>query len=160
MPTPRKLPEIWELREMIRRGMTYQEIGDGCGASRQAVHLALAAAGATRSRISYREFLPWSLTPEDGNAFEAKMLKLFARSRLGLPLTPQAARRLDAFCTRCDELDVVVDYRPDHPQGPFVYVPRRPSDVGYARRPGGAVDVPRQPTRVRSPASRRARTRV
>ena len=91
---------------------------------------------ASRTRNSYRQYIPWTIAVEHENHYARRCLRFWAMEQSGKPLRDHEAQMLRKFKEKLDERDLVVQYDPRHPKGPFIYVPRRAGiDTGYVRNP-------------------------
>lgn len=130
-----KLPGTDELARLVHeQGLTYREIGERYGCTRQAVYWALTAAGQRSPRSpehSYREWIPWhGIAVEHNNDLLLKRLRLYARKQLGYQLTPTQIGILDQWLAYMRHHDAIVVY--DRTMG-FRLAPRRPGETGMAR---------------------------
>ena len=142
----RVLPNKTELRRMRRQGMTQQQIADevfertGYRVTRNAVTMALARAGLSGDVRRYDDLIPWKVRETHQAHYSLAMLRLEARRRRGLELTPASEKRLDSWLHRLEtgteEVPgpLVVTYVYDSPEG-FYHVPRTKKDKDIIRRP-------------------------
>lgn len=138
MARPRTLPEENSELERLLRRHTMQDIADMYDVTVQAVSKAVKDRKIPyESRISYKQYIPWRIkTEHSGTHYLHRMLQLYARDSSGKPLTVKHQQMLRRFKDRCEELDAVVQYDPDHEKGPWLLVPRREGiDTGYVRNP-------------------------
>lgn len=125
MPAPRLLPSDSELRHLVERGLTHQQIADwvlehlGQKVSRSSVSVALSRAGLSKEAMRYRDELPWRVKAEHLTEYPARMLRLLGRRRADIELTPDEDSRLDAWLEALEESDWVVAYSPE---AGFLYV--------------------------------------
>lgn len=141
MPAPRILPDDAELIQMVKRGMTQQEIADetfkrtGVRVTRAAVSAALMRAGQLPRRPRYPELLPWRVKAKHDGHYALKMLRVEARLREGKPITERERKRLEAWKETLVTNKAVVHYDPDTDEG-FYYVLARPGvDKDLIRTP-------------------------
>jgi hypothetical protein len=119
MAAPRLLPPISELKQLVRRGYTHQQIVDhvlettGVVVSRSSVSAALSRAGLSKEASRYKDELPWRVKGEHLTQYPARMLRLLGRRRAGTDLADVEADRLDAWLEALDEKGLVVAYCPD-----------------------------------------------
>lgn len=145
MPAPRILPDDAELIQMVKRGMTQQEIADeafkrtGVRVTRAAVSAALLRAGQPTQRPRYPELLPWRVKAKHDGHYALKMLRVEGRVRDGKPVTDRELKRLEAWKETLRANKAVVHYDPDTDEG-FYYVHARPGvDKDLIRVPGAAA---------------------
>lgn len=86
--------------------------------------------------------LPWAIKPEHRYDYSANMLRLEARLRAGLDVSPGLMSRLEGWKKGLERDHVVVDYDPD--KG-WLRVKRRKSDADLIRKPRRATTL--QPNR-------------
>ena len=84
------------------------------------------------------ELIPWAVKPEHAHHHSVHMLRIEARRRAGLPLTPRQEETLEGFLRTLEDEDAVVHYDPDTEQGFF----------RVSRRPGIDADLVRAPSKV------------
>ena len=125
MPAPRQLPDPDEIRRMLERGKTQQQIADEYGTTKQAVSYHVRGRNLRPAPPRYDAYVPWQLRPEHRNSHTIHMLRAYARRTNGLELNPVEAKRLEGFIRRLEKLDAVVDYAPDDYEAGFALVPRR-----------------------------------
>ncbi|MGW5773096.1 hypothetical protein ACWEVY_28585 [Streptomyces longwoodensis] len=132
-----KLPENPELLKLYRNGASDKEIAEQFGATVQAVNLRLAALGIRRApfRTQAKEILEaaWPSAETRRTEFvhlnRARDLYAFLRRQLGdSGLSATQLKAAERFERMIRENDSVLDLQPDNPEGPWVLVPRRPSD--------------------------------
>jgi hypothetical protein len=150
MARPRKLPEDRELRKLLRSGLTYAEIGERFGVTAQAVSDLANRGGLNIAprRVSLKEYIPWRVPTEHHDNYLRRMLGLYGRQRTGGVLSAKQAGQLKLFMETMDAAfdgkGGVVQYDPEHPEGPFIVVPRRPRvDKHYVRKPDPAPKAKR-----------------
>lgn len=89
-----------------------------------------------RAKARYADLLPWTVRPEHGNLYQAKMLRTEGRLRAGETLPESLATQHAAWRQRLDESDAVVHYDPETAEG-FWLIPRREGiDRDLIRDPG------------------------
>ncbi|CAB4153192.1 hypothetical protein UFOVP609_51 [uncultured Caudovirales phage] len=127
MAAPRLLPPIQELKKLVDKGMTHQEIANhifdmsGFKVSRSAVSAALSRAGLTDISPRYQEEIPWRVSVKHLTQYPARMLRLLGRRNTGrLPEASEESRRLESWLDALHEQGLVVAYCPDGPG--FIYV--------------------------------------
>lgn len=131
----RKLPDVDELVRLVNdEDLTYEEIAQRYGCTRQAVYFAMTGAGQRSPRSpehSYREWIPWQgIKVEHNNDLLIKRLRLHARRELGYRLTSAQTATLDQWLAYMREHGAIVVY--DRAVG-FRLAPRRPGETGMAR---------------------------
>lgn len=137
---PERRIDYAEAGQMLRRGMTQQEVADRYGVSQGAVSAAIAR-GVIKD-IAYdrtatdETAIPWHpVRPEHRNLHLARMLRAAARRRRGESSAPVVEAQLDKFLQSAEQADFVVHYDPDTERGWF-RVPRRVGiDTGLIRNP-------------------------
>ena len=133
MPAQRLLPSDSKLKELART-MTHQQIADwtyqhmGNKVARATVSSAFTRMGAT-DRVRYDDVIPWRVKQEHDGHYALIMLRYYARARHGKSLNDDAVARLASWLMKMRNLNCVVTYVPDSPDG-FYYVPRIASDKG------------------------------
>lgn len=103
--------------------------------SRASVSAALARAGYSKPGVRYAMALPWKVKPEHANNYPARMLRLYAKGRMGAQLTEEDGKRLNSWLDTLDTQDAIVAYGPEVG---FLYVPADEVDDrpdGYPIRP-------------------------
>lgn len=89
-----------------------------------------------RARARYADLLPWTVRPEHGNLFMAKMLRTEGQLRAGKELAESTAAQHAAWRRRLEEADAVVHYDGETAEGWWL-VPRREGiDKDLIREPG------------------------
>lgn len=129
----RKLPDVKVLvKHLEEEGMTYAQVAELYGSSKQAVSAALDRANVDlgRAQRSYRDHIPWRVKVEHNSHLLVKMLRLHARSQLGLPIQPADLAKHDQWLQYMKLHDAVVVYHPDHG---FGLDERRPGDSDLTR---------------------------
>lgn len=141
MVAKRLVPGPDELRTLLDKGMTHQEVADSVGVTRAAISSAARRYGFERTWPRYSELIPWHVKTEHGTHYALRMLRVEARLRRGWPLATdddQAAdlgERLDSWKQKLRDEDLVVHYQDNTDEG-FYYVPRRPGiDTDLIRVP-------------------------
>lgn len=142
----RILPPTSELRQMVDRGMTHQQIADevsrrtGYSVSRSTVSAALFRAGEASTAKKYVDELPWTIKEEHQTHYAARMLRLLGRRRKGIANSAESDQRLDSWLLQLKRAGAVVVYYPDTEQG-FFYVNGEPDipDVPVSRDPEAAA---------------------
>jgi len=127
MAAPRLLPPVQDLKKLVEKGMTHQEIAEhlnrakGIKVSRSAISAALSRAGLTeREGHRYRDEIPWRVKTHHLTQYPARMLRLLGRFNQGMLLSSEEENRLDAWLASLGENNAVVAYCPDGPG--FIYV--------------------------------------
>ena len=127
MAAPRLLPPVQDLKKMVAKGMTHQQIAEhlkqseGIKVSRSAISAALSRAGLTeRDGHRFKDEIPWRVKTLHLTQYPARMLRLLGRHNQGMILTSEEANRLDAWLASLDEHNAVVAYCPEGPG--FIYV--------------------------------------
>ncbi len=129
-----------EAEQMLRSGATQQEVADHFGVTQPAVNRAI-----WRGRIKDISYdratadttaIPWHpIRPAHRSRYLPRMLRAAARRARGEQNSPVIAAQLTNFLEQAEQLDFVVHYDPDTPEG-FYRVPRRPGiDTGLVRDP-------------------------
>lgn len=129
----RKLPPDAVVVDLVcRHGHSTSEIAREYGASRQAVSQCLrrASVRAPGEAISYGRLIPWRVRVQHNMDKPIRMLRLWARREMGLPLTPRYTAELDQWLAFLRDTDQVLCY--DRDEG-FYYDLREPEDEGIAR---------------------------
>lgn len=141
MPTPRKLPDTTTLVRLRRNGWTLDRIAEEYGATRTGVWKALERAGKTNPMPTYRDVIPWRISPEHQDTGIMVRIRALVRQRQGVPLPEGEERRLKEWLQGMNEMGVVLNYHPEAPanaastKGGFYYVPREPGDEWIFRKP-------------------------
>ncbi len=138
----RILPPTSELRQMVDRGMTHQEIANevsrrtGYPVSRSTVSAALFRAGEASVAKKYVDELPWTIRESHQTHYAARMLRLLGRRRKGIANSAESDQRLDSWLHQLQRAGAVVVYYPDTEEG-FFYVKGSPDipDVPVCREP-------------------------
>jgi transposase-like protein len=131
----RKLPPDEVVARLVKdEGLTYEQVAERYGCTRQAVYQAMTAIGERSPRgpaVSYREWIPWSgIKVEHNNDLLVRRLRLYARRQLGHPLPPAQSALLDQWLAYMREHNAIVVY--DRAVG-FRLAPRRKGETGLAR---------------------------
>lgn len=136
MTRPRTLPENNAELERLLRRHTQQEIADMYGVTNQAVSKAVRDRNLNAPRrVSYKEWIPWTIKVEHSDSYPHRMLRLYAMAESGKDLNPKQQGMLAKFKLNMGD-DLVVQYDPGHEKGPWLVVKRREGiDTGYARKP-------------------------
>lgn len=133
-------PGKTELERYLRRGMTQAQIvaawedKTGVRVSRSTIGMAIKRYGlhSATERPRHAELLPWHVRDEHRNHIEARMLRLEARRRKGLPLTEGDLHWVNEWREKLEERNAVVAYDPDWPEG-FFWTDRLPTDTDIIR---------------------------
>lgn len=134
MAAPRKLPPDYMLAQMVRHGMTHQQIADevekiiGEPVSRSSVSAALSRAGISRAYLNYKDVVPWTVRPQHQATYPIKMLRLLGRRRQDFPLTDEQTGRLDSWLQTVEEGNLVVAYAPHTISGTIYVGPDEDAD--------------------------------
>ncbi|MFF9653070.1 hypothetical protein [Streptomyces sp. NPDC014622] len=132
-----KLPENPDLLKLYRNGYSDKEISEMFGVTVQAVNLRLSALGIKRApfRTSAKEILEaaWPSAETRRTEFvhlnRARDLYAFLRRQLGdTGLTKTQLAAAARFERLIRTKTAVLDLQPDAPDGPWVLIPRSPSD--------------------------------
>lgn len=135
MAPPRVIPPGHELKRMVDRGMTHQEIADhvfratGTRVTRGAVSAAISRANLSKPANRYEECLPWTVKVEHAKHYAARMLRLLGRRLSAVDLSPEDAKRLDSWLATLKTNHAVVAYAPETAEG-FFYVNADEGDSG------------------------------
>lgn len=139
-------PREHELRLMVERGLTQQQICDeweketGLRVARSTISTAMARWNIepANRRENYDDLLPWHVDPDHQMAVEARMLRLEARRRRGKPLNDREQRHLTYWLEDLNANDAVVTY--DEQRG-FRLIKRQPEHTDI-------IDPPKTAKRV------------
>jgi len=135
-------PGKTELERYIRKGMTQAQIVEaweeetGVRVSRSTIGMAIKRYGlhSAKPRPRHEDLLPWHVKDEHRNHTEARMLRLEARRRKGLPLSEADLKWVNGWRQQLLEKNAVVYYDPDLPEG-FVWITRtNETDIVRAER--------------------------
>ena len=143
MGARRILPSDSQLKRMVDRGMTHQEIADkvsedtGERVNRSSVSAALSRAGLT-DRVRYDEVIPFQVRAVHNYHYALTMLRVHARLEAGLEVPEDQVDRYESWKAKLEENNGVVAYVPDTEDG-FHYVRREPED-------GDSLTTLRQPS--------------
>ena len=85
------------------------------------------------------QLIPWEVKTEHRHNYHLTMLRVEARKRAGLELRPTDVKRLKSWLDELSELNAVVLYDADTPDG-FYLVPRKAGDGDLIREPGRASE--------------------
>jgi hypothetical protein len=147
-----KLPDNPELLKLYRNGFSDKEIAVQFDVTVQAVNLRLQQMGIKRApfRAVAKEILEaaWPSTETRRGEFihlnRARDLYAFLRRQLGDPaLTRNQRTAAERFDRLIRSQDVVMDLQPDAPGGPWVLLPRKPSDGRMVIRWPEGRDLPK-----------------
>lgn len=127
-----------DLERMLRRGLTQHQIVDaweketGVRVSRSTIGMAIKRYGLQSSteRPRHDDLLPWHVVGEHRNHLEARMLRLEARRRKGLPLSEADLQWVNNWRAELEAKNAVVGY---DPAVGFVWLPREPTDSDIIR---------------------------
>lgn len=121
------LPHTTELKKMLERGMTHQEIADaisrttGYTVKRSTVSAAIHRAGLSERNKKYTEEIPWTVREEHLTHYAARMLRALGRRRAGIQNSEEMDRRLNGWLAQLRREHAVVLYVPETTEG-FFYV--------------------------------------
>lgn len=91
--------------------------------------------GLTARLVRNDDLIPWAIEEKHRWAYPVAVLRMEARQRAGVELTPTDAGRLAAWKAQLAAGDLVVHYDPETEEG-WHYVPRRPGvDLDLIRVP-------------------------
>lgn len=113
--------------------LTFTAYAARFGVSRQAVKKALDVAEIELNRPSpytLKQFVPWRVKVAHEQHLHVRMLRIYAREKLGLPLPRERLRAYREWRQDMDELGLVVTYSPE---AGFGVDERRPGDERYWR---------------------------
>ena len=138
----RIVPDKTQMEAYLRAGLSQAQIArqyeedTGIRVSRAAIGMAINRYGLSSNKPSFRyeDLLPWHLKPEHTMHTEARLLRLEARRRRGLPLSETDLKWLDSWLKEMREQNAVVTYNPDTEDG-FFWVERTAEDNDIIRRP-------------------------
>jgi uncharacterized protein (DUF2384 family) len=137
------VPGPAELKNMLDRGMTHQEIADevhrrtGHSVTRNAITMAIKRGGVEHRGIDrYEDLIPWRVRDVHSRHYALAILRLEARRRRDKRLSPEEEKRLASWLAKLMRKDLVVYYEPDSTDG-FYLIPRRTSDSDIIRQPEG-----------------------
>lgn len=86
-------------------------------------------------RISYKEYIPWRVKAEHANTYIHMMLRLYARDKMALGMSPKERTQLTEFLAELTANNWVVNYDPSIVP-PWHTTNRRPDiDKGIIREP-------------------------
>jgi hypothetical protein len=138
---PAKVLSDNEVDQLVRQGRTPAQIADyyhdhhHVDVTPEAVEMNLRRRGVeVQWRMRHEDLIPWIIAEEHKDRYAPRMLRNLGRRRAGERLRASEAKKLDAWLSRLEREQVVVDYRRDEAE-PWVYVPRRADDDEYVRRP-------------------------
>lgn len=125
----RALPDDEELKRLrFAEGMSYAQIGELYGVTREAVSQAFARRKlAPPQRKKYVEYIPWTVKEAHQFDVQNRILRLFARRDMGEELAPTDEKRLDNFLREMNKRDLVITY---DREGGWGYARRVPEDEG------------------------------
>jgi hypothetical protein len=132
-----KLPENPELLKLYRNGLSDKEIAERFDVTVQAVNKRLDAMGIKRQPFSTQVRIileaAWPAKETQRSKFigrnRARDLYAFLRRQLGdKGLTPNQLAQAERFERVLREENAVLDFQPDQPEEPWVFVPRTPQD--------------------------------
>jgi hypothetical protein len=137
----RKVPDCDQLKRLVSRGLTQQEIADwtrenlGERVTRSAIGQALRRCGieSAHPRPRYEREVPWDLPMELQAHPVVRQLRLLGRENRGEPITDEERRRLGRLKAWLDEKGASVHYDADHSEK-ILFVPRRDGET-YVRAP-------------------------
>lgn len=135
-----KIVNEQEVIRWFEEGRTYQWMSDEY-LRRYNLEMSPSAWGNFRARrgLSRRitrddDLIPWHVKYEHRWDYNLAMLRVEARRRAGHSLRESDASKLESWRRKLDDLNAVVHYDPDTPEG-FFYVPRERGDTDIIRRP-------------------------
>lgn len=136
------VPDKTKLKSYLNKGMTQKQIVEqweadsGIRVSRSAIAMAINRYGleSAKPRARYEDMLPWRVIEEHRMATEARLLRMEARRRRGLPLDQEQLTWLTHWREELDKANAVVTYDPNTVEG-FFWVHREPTDDDIIRRP-------------------------
>lgn len=134
MPT-RILPPARELAERLEKdhNLTFTALAEEFGVSRQAIRKAIEKAHIELDRPkphSLKQFVPWRVKVIHEQDLHVRMLRLYAREKLGLPIPKDRQKKYREWRADMDLLDLVVTYSPETG---FALDDRRDGDERYWR---------------------------
>lgn len=140
MPAPSKIVDEAEVVRWIQAGWTYREIRDAYR-TKYNIETSLSMWSMFRRRKGLdrrinrnSELIPWETRPEHRNNYNLAMLRVEARIREGLDVRDVDRKRHESWLRELMDLNAVVHYDPDTPDG-FSLVPRLEGDDDLIRRP-------------------------
>lgn len=141
-------PNKQALEKYLRDGLTQQQIADawerdsGFRVGRTTIAMAIARHGleSAHPRPRYEETIPWRVATQHLNRYDARMLRLEGRRRLGGALDRDDQTRLSAWLNELTEKGAVVAYDPLTPEG-FFWLEREPHHDDIIDRPAHHPDT-------------------
>jgi hypothetical protein len=141
---PGKLPDADILRPLVEAGEGVKEIAARYSVTHEAVRRALARHGLTphHTRISHRQYMPWTLSSRDTHNYLAQRLRDYSSVRQGKRISARASATLREW-QRFMEGDnsygvqLSVNYDRRDPEG-FWLEPKQDGDGDYIHPPAGA----------------------
>lgn len=137
----RKLPDRTTLRRLRAEGWTQRRIAETYETTESAVWKALKVAGYTEAVPTYKDILPWDVTPEHKTVAIMERFRAIVKQKKGTKLRPEEEARLVAWLDELKAAGLVVNYHKDAPpnsassKGGFFYVPKTEQDDWIIRRP-------------------------
>lgn len=132
MPRPRDLPPDDDLKKLLEKGLTHQQIADAYGVTQQAVSGHVRLNNLAPAPPRYPAAVPWFVKAEHRGQYALRMLRLYGKRESGKPLKPGQAAMLERYEKRLAGLNDVVDYAEDIG---FYLTPRRKTDKGLIHEP-------------------------
>lgn len=126
----------------MERKLTQQQIVDewekdsGVRVSRSAIAMAIKRYDleSSKPRARFEDLLPWRVSAEHRMEYDARMLRLEARRRRGMPMTDEEEGLLTSWLKRVKEQGAVITYAPETHRG-FWWLERQESDGDSLIRP-------------------------
>lgn len=149
----RTIPDLSELEQWLRSGLTPQECADryharGDRVTAGAIRVARHRHNWGRSTMDHTALIPWKIQPAHRRSYEHRMLELESQRRQGKKLSPKWEQQLDRWLRYLDEDGAVIDYTPE---AGWVRVHRRPGvDVDIISMPN--LDDEREVSHLRENA--------
>jgi hypothetical protein len=130
-------PSEVELRQLLREGLTEQEIADKYAMTRGAISYYKRKYNIPKTRtlgVGHKDVLPWTIYGRDHFDGTVRLIRIWSKLQKGEPVARQSdALRAQEFVHWLVEKDLVVDYRPglresdpETYKSNFVFTPRDP----------------------------------
>ncbi|QAY71708.1 hypothetical protein ET471_02775 [Xylanimonas protaetiae] len=143
MAAPTKIVDEREVIRWIEEGRTYRWIQEEYR-RKYGIETGLAMWSNVRLRRGLEpriarddQLIPWEVALQHRSNYNLAMLRVEARRRAGLDLRETDQRRLDSWLRHVAEVNAVVLYDPQTPDG-FSLVPRETGDDDLIRQPTDA----------------------
>lgn len=133
MPAPSKIQDETEVIRWMEQGWTYQQIVDEYRRKYNIDTTLSMWSNFRRRRGLDRRYsrdetlVPWEIEKRHRNSYHLAMLRAEARRRGGFEMRQSDLKRLESWLQDVRELNAVVHYDPETPDG-FYLVPREKAD--------------------------------